>query len=350
MVRKDEVAENIKRFRYAAKITQKELADISGLSLPTIKNIESGKPGARLSTIMAIANALNIGVEAIVKPARRLRTISFRGLKYMRSREGVVAAVVTKLDNYNALEELLDNTMLPVYKELLKQESDPLKLAQTVRIKSGLSTTESVGDIIDVVTTLGIKMLSVSVETDRFIGLSVGESDGGPAIIINENSRFTFEQTVFAIACELAHILMNGNKKDNYIADIETERAKKFASYFLLPEDGLHSHWSRSGGLAWFDKVIKIKQIYGVASSVVIERISDTKTYPKLMEQFEQHFQTTDNKEPFKLEKILFIENRFTGLAVKAVKQKLIKPDNAAEILGITIDEMNKFSKQIEAV
>ncbi len=64
--------------------TQEELAERSGLSLPTIKNIEGGKPGMRKSTIDAIASALNIDVSVLSRPARRLRTQYWRRRFYCR--------------------------------------------------------------------------------------------------------------------------------------------------------------------------------------------------------------------------------------------------------------------------
>lgn len=41
-------------------LTQQELSDVSGVSLPTIKRLESGKSKAALRTIRKLAKALGI--------------------------------------------------------------------------------------------------------------------------------------------------------------------------------------------------------------------------------------------------------------------------------------------------
>jgi Zn-dependent peptidase ImmA (M78 family)/DNA-binding XRE family transcriptional regulator len=335
-----EVAENVKRLRYVDKLTQRELACRSGVSLPTIKNVEKGKPGTKIKTIEAIAKALGVSLENLLKPVRRLRTIRFRSCKYMRSREGVIAVIVNKLDRYNDLETLLDNYMPTKFKELSGNKSDPVTLAAKVREALGLSETEAISDIVYAMNLLGVKLLNVSVETGRFYGLSVGEADGGPAVIVNKNSQITFEQTVFAIAHELGHLLMHSNNKNVDTIWAEEDEADLFASHFLLPEAGFRYHWDRSEGLHWTDKVIKIKQIYAVHSKTILTRFGNSDTFKKLSKQFRDYFKITNKREPFKTERIIFTEERLTALVIQAVKRKIIPLETAVKILDFPAEDV----------
>ena len=64
----ERVAVNLRVFRAKAKLSQKELADKSGVCETTISFIENGKQGMiRMSTLQKIAEALGVGVEQLLE-------------------------------------------------------------------------------------------------------------------------------------------------------------------------------------------------------------------------------------------------------------------------------------------
>lgn len=64
------IGENIKRYRNKLRLTQKELAKKVGMDDPRISEIEHGKGNPTLSTLIAIADALETSVEKLVKQVR----------------------------------------------------------------------------------------------------------------------------------------------------------------------------------------------------------------------------------------------------------------------------------------
>ena len=57
--------------RTKAKLTQGDLAQLSGISQPHISNIEKGTWLPKLNTVMLIAEALGVDINALLPPRRR---------------------------------------------------------------------------------------------------------------------------------------------------------------------------------------------------------------------------------------------------------------------------------------
>ncbi|MDR2870882.1 MAG: helix-turn-helix domain-containing protein, partial [Deferribacteraceae bacterium] len=235
------ISENIKQQRYLRKLTQEELAALSGVALPTIKKVESGKTGVRSSTIEAIAAALAVDMATLLLPARRLHTIHFRTCRNMRSKEGIVAEIINKLDCYNALEKSTGQLLNPLYKQAFDLES-PKHTAAMCRQLAGMDDINPVADITLALTALGVKAFPICINTDKFFSLSVGEIDGGPAIIVNASPLVSYEQGAFSAIHELGHLILHNKQERSLTDDIiwaEEDEADSFASHFLLPERGL---------------------------------------------------------------------------------------------------------------
>ena len=60
---------NIKRLREDAGLSQKALADQSGVPRPTIAHLESGQANPTLSVVLKVAAALGVGVDHLVESA-----------------------------------------------------------------------------------------------------------------------------------------------------------------------------------------------------------------------------------------------------------------------------------------
>lgn len=60
------VGEHVRRARQKAEMTQKQLADLSGIRDSTISQIEKGRQGANLSTAELLADALGISIDELV--------------------------------------------------------------------------------------------------------------------------------------------------------------------------------------------------------------------------------------------------------------------------------------------
>ena len=62
-----EISNKIKGRRQLLGITQQDLADISGIGLRTIKQMEAGEANPSLSTLVCVLNVLGLEIEFKIK-------------------------------------------------------------------------------------------------------------------------------------------------------------------------------------------------------------------------------------------------------------------------------------------
>ncbi len=64
----DEIINTIKKRRTLLRITQEDLAQIAGISLRTLKAIESGKGNPTLRKLLKILEAIGMTLKAEIRP------------------------------------------------------------------------------------------------------------------------------------------------------------------------------------------------------------------------------------------------------------------------------------------
>ena len=55
-----------RKVRFAKNLTQQKVAEMAGVSLPTVLRLDNGKGDPKLSKVKAIANALGVKIDDIV--------------------------------------------------------------------------------------------------------------------------------------------------------------------------------------------------------------------------------------------------------------------------------------------
>lgn len=60
------IADNIKRYRYKANVTQRQLADAAGINLKYISHLENNKSVPGLDILSRIADALSVTLDALL--------------------------------------------------------------------------------------------------------------------------------------------------------------------------------------------------------------------------------------------------------------------------------------------
>ncbi len=78
------LADNLRRFRAAAGMTQEQAAEAAGLSRAAYRNLEGGKSEPRTSTLARLARALQVPLADLVAPAVVLTKVCFCSKKSMR--------------------------------------------------------------------------------------------------------------------------------------------------------------------------------------------------------------------------------------------------------------------------
>ncbi len=358
------IAQNLRRIRNAQKKTQKDVAQIAGISLPAYKKLENAQTQPRVSTLEKVANALEVRLQDLVIAVRKLNAVRFRSQKKMRTRENILADVSLWLDEYRFLESQL-NEKLPYKFEQLNgtlMEQDPIKRAKEAAGKArqflGLGEKEPIHDLCGLLESAGVKVYPIISASEGFFGLSVGIEDGGPAVIVNVWDRISVERWIFTAAHELGHLILHHdafNVNDDKEDRAQEEEANCFASHFLMPNTGFLKEWEDTYGLHPVKRVLKVKLIYRVSYKTVLKRLIEFgkadnniwkwfniayyKLYGRTIE-FKREPAGLRADEPSNLDNMEFLPERFNRLVRKALETEKISISKAAEILRISISQM----------
>ena len=354
------IAQNLQRLRSRAGLTQKAAADAAGVSLSAYRTFETGRRTPTGAQARALATALDAKVADLYAEIRLLTAVRFRSRKAMRKRAVVLAAVAEWIERYRAIEAL-EQDPLPVERfnrlRLVASETrhaGPEALAQAVRKEMGLDDGEPVRDVCGLLEAKGVRVLGLPLESDAFSGLSVAESDGGPAVAVNTADFMSEERRLFTAAHELAHLLLHLDAFDVMEMDEpkdDEKEADRFASAFLMPRASFYSEWDDARGLDIYDRVMKVKGVFGVSARSVVSRAAEGRSahdQKLLWATFNARRQAregdaTAKREPMPLPKgSAFVPDRLARLVRSAVEADRITVSRAAEILDLRIDDMRE--------
>lgn len=373
------LSHNLHRLRLAKGLSQDELAQAAGISRVAYVNIERQKTEPKAQTVRALAHALQVRIPDLLAEATVLKRVRFRSTRRLKGREQVLVEVGRRLQDFAQLEDLLDAHSTKDFCALRKVASRHRRhgtaaVASAIRQHFELSESEPVYDICGLLENEGVKVLSLNMATDAFLGLSVAEDDGGPAIVVNTWSRLPVEHWIFSAAHELGHLLLHlqAYQVEEHVHDREQEReADEFASHFLMPDAVFKREWADTIGLPLFDRVLKVKRVFRVSWRTVIYRVAqslpDANQRTHLWTQFVTAYRTYNSKvqlgldepagvsaqiyrglsdwhkagpEPAGMDRHDFQGDRLWRLVRQAVLQQDITMARGAEILGIGIKEM----------
>jgi len=376
------LSHNLLLLRRTRGWSQDRLAREAGISRLAYVNIERQLSEPRAQTVRALANALEVKVPDLLAPAFALKHVRFRSLKRLKGREQVLVDVGRKLRDFVELEQLLGEHQTTGFDELSKLATKEKRhgmphLASVVRKHFGLSDREPVHDICGLLEHAGVKVLSVSMATDAFLGLSVAQEDGGPAVVVNTWHRLPVEYWIFSAAHELGHLLLHLQAyhvdQQGHDSDEEHE-ADSFASHFLMPESVFRREWGDSIGLPLFDRVLKVKRVFRVSWRTVLYRLTESMPNAdqrkQLWRQFVTDYQSRNRKvqltmdgpdgvgvqvygalsqwhkvgpEPAAMDAHDFQGDRLWRLVRQATLARQISMSRAAEILGLELMDMRRL-------
>lgn len=380
MAEQDVLGENLRRLRQARKLSQGDLASRAGLSRVGYRNIETGTAVPKADTLARLAAALEVGLDDLVRPVEKLTAVRFRARKRMTTREAILADVARWLEGYAYVESLLDKRDTTRFDELartvarIRSKPRPIAAAAAIREGLGIKEKDSIRDICGLLEDNGIKVFAPVFPTDQFFGLSVGDADGGPAVVVNTWERITVERRIFTAAHELGHLLLHQSAYDvtrTEEPEAEEKEADLFASHFLMPDELFQQEWEEARGLSFVDAVLKVKGIFKVSWKSVVYRVASKHSdasvvwrsfYSQYSQQYGRSlsgvekpeglaadaFQPTPavrpGEEPDHLTPNAFKEDRLRRLVREALDKDQITLSRAAEILDVSTAEMRALA------
>ena len=370
------ISENLKRLRRVKKLSQDSLAEAAGISRGAYRKIESGQSEPKVKNLQAIALSLGVRIEDILAPVSELRAVRFRSSKRLRTREQILVDVGRWLRDFNELEDILGDKKdysLRKMKLQRKSKDKAINAAAQLRHIFGLDEEEPIRDICGLLESKGIKVCSLPVASNDFFGLSVDPSEGGPAVVVNTWERISVERWIFTAAHELGHLVLHPadyNISQEEEPEDHEQEANEFASAFLMPESIFEKEWKETCGMAFVDRVLKVKRIFRVSYKTVLYHLAQ-KYKGNIWKCFQQEYKLRYGKyllkqdepealaknsfkaslpeyrsagEPEHLSTHDFCQGRLLRLVRQAVEEAKISQTRAAEILGLSLGEMRKLT------
>ena len=370
------VSANVARLRLDRRQTQDGLAAKAGLSRLALGRIERGAVLPRASTLHALAKALGVPVSELVTLVHPLESVRFRAKAQVRSREQILAQVSKWLEAYAWLEaELGEQSDFRLDKATPAcGDAVPAAVAQAARQAVGLAPDAAMRDICGLLEAGGVKVLLLDTKRDSFFGLSVGQHDGGPAVVVNTWDRISVERWIFTAAHELGHLLLHPHeyrREATALPENAEREADQFASEFLMPEQAFAREWEATSGHSLLSRVLKVKHIFRVSYKTVLYRLVQSRretsnVWRSFQSQHRAHFGKMLPKadepqgigksefawswpragEPAGLTRHDFMEDRLHRLVRLAVERERISLGRAAEILGRDREDMRRLATE----
>lgn len=369
------IAKNIRRLMKVRGMSSKQLAQKADLGSSALSNLLNGKTLPQSMTLIKLAGALNVSVDQLLVSVPELHAIRFRTCAVLSAREKAAKEqlkvdVASWLKNFNELQNVLN---IPNVWDLTGTAfPDCTSAAQIIRRDYfHLDECEPVCDFVSQIEALGIKLWIRKFGFKRTFGLSVGESDGGPAIIVNNDPGISIERQIFTIAHELGHLLLHLDSYTSpedfkYDDEEEENEADRFAGELLLPLKGLSYQWTLKKGLSFVDRVLYIKHLYKVSYRTVLVRLQQmigtggVNLFIRFAVEYKEQYghDLKDHYEPPVCGKDEFVasadpealqrwdlqESHYRSLVRDAYERELISISKAGELLGKTISEMRKIT------
>jgi Zn-dependent peptidase ImmA (M78 family)/plasmid maintenance system antidote protein VapI len=248
------IGENIKRLKNERKISNRKLAEIIGVTHPTIGNYLEGKQIIDSEKLLAIANFFGVSFDYFFNKDHLEINLMFRADKPSEQMNDVdINQLKTKIEDYLKVVDLEGINFVPQTYNLNvkgsklteKDDKNIEKVANEIRRLFGIENTIP-ENYYSVLEDFGIHVIASSFKNSNFFGASSYSEKYGSFILVNSNDDIPEERQLFSLFHELGHLLFNRNEykspKSNPLyahgqSDLNEKIANKFAGYFLLPRD-----------------------------------------------------------------------------------------------------------------
>ena len=320
------------------------------VSKQTISKYESGKMLPNSTNLIALANALNVRPDYLLRPFTvSLDKIEFRKKSKMSVKEenSIKERIRDKIERYIEIEEILgidSNFTNPISNNGVIAPSDIYRIAAEVRAAWQLGQ-DGIPYVIEMLEEHCIKVIEMDAP-DTFDGLSGIVGEHKPIIVLNKN--FPVERKRFTAMHELGHLLLDF---DESLSQKDIERfCNLFANEMLISQDVFKKLLGASRHDISLNELRAIQSNFGIS---VEAQMFKAKQLDIISDSRYKYFCISKNQNPaFKeqVEKSTYHEEkstRFVSLVYRALASELITYSKASVLLNESIDVVRE---QLELV
>jgi len=325
------------------------------VSAQAIGKYERGEmmPGSRV--LMALADALGVSESYLAgQSGIELEQVEFRKKQLTSRKEEahVEAAAIDLLERYLEIEEILQvasrswdrprEGRFPI-REVADGESAALRLREYWELGTNPIPVPGLAEMLE---EAGIKVVSLNLPAN-VSGLTcwVRRKNRDPVPVIVINGNHTGERQRFTLCHELGHMVMEPGE------DVDEERAcDRFAGAFLMPADFVWTEIGKHRSNLSLGELFSLKELCGVSVQVIAYRLKDlgiigTSAHRALYQSFARRgWLKPPYPEPLPLPQEE--PSRFRRLCFWALSEEAISEPKAAELLGMTVRELNQAMEE----
>jgi Zn-dependent peptidase ImmA (M78 family)/DNA-binding XRE family transcriptional regulator len=354
------IGKRLKLARAAAGLSLRDLAlrIDNRVSAQQIGKYERDEDVPGSAVLISLSHALGVSVDYLVGDQDMvLDGVEFRKKQITSKKEQsqIQAQALHLIERYLMVEEILhlpsarwDKPREAPYPVRDIGEAD--SAAQYLREQWNLGI-DPIPNLVELLEERGIKVLVVDSE-ENIDGLAaqVRRSRGEPVPIIVIRRGVHGERQRFSLAHELGHIVMDVQGDDKF----REKAAHRFAGAFLMPAEALWANVGRNRSSISWGELFALKKLYGASVQAIAYRCKDLGIFPlvlsqKLFREFSRlGFRSAPNYEPEQLAEE--VPGRFERLCYRALAEGAISEPKTAELLNITVHELNRRMEEPAAV
>lgn len=353
------IGEKLKIARAAAGLSLRDLAARMGgrVTAQAIGKYERDEDMPSSGVLIALARALDVREEYLLSDDEIvLEGVDFRKAPKASSREEAVlqAKTIHLLERYIAVEDLLNLRSVdwqqprgaPYPVTDLRDAED---VARSVREEWGLGH-DPIPKLAELLEERGIKILSLDLDHIDGLAAKVRRKDRRDARVIVIKKSTWSERKRFNLAHELGHMVMTVDQKVD-----EEKAAHRFAGAFLIPADSLRAEVGASRSTISLGELVVLKERFGASIQAIVYRCKDLgiikqSEFSRQFQVFtERGWRTAPFEEPGSMNSILEEPRRFERLCYRALAENVISEAKTAELLGISVRELDCRLDQMAA-
>lgn len=364
------IGRRIRELRRRQNMTQAELAEKVSIRTGPLNTLENGHHLPSLPVLCRLAKVLGVDVNLLLEggeeryvvretqeayggtECRTEPTFSARASDYAASRARIIRFNPDKTELPDATVHTLDGVLsaflaLEDICGVQKQAAIPLTLKLpatesglqrfTVRVRGLLGIGDAViFDYLELLENAGLRIIFMPLpEAAESVSCYDQQSKNAFLVI---STGITVERQIFRLCYELGRIYlfnggMSGKRK---IGGLDAEHAaRRFAAYFLMPEEAVSTSVRQTGVEAsrWtWEMLLRLKHRFGVSAEAFLYRLGELELISpallKLMKsRIYEHYASAGNTEPDASRRQLTPNGRLGDLLLCAEQRKVATPE-----------------------
>lgn len=349
-------AKRLMQARLKAKLSMEKLSEkMDGIvTKQAISKYEKAMMMPSSTILIAMAEALNVDLDYFFRPFTfdlDQFKVSFRKKSdtTVGDQKALEVQIQDELERYLEIEEILGfqhdgnlvKELIPTHP--LSNRHDMIECAKSVRKVWKLGNAP-IANCQELLEAHGIKVL-LTAAPNNFWGVSGMVNDKTPVIVLNSNDPHIEHRRLTAFH-ELCHLLYNSYFAEELTAHEKENLCNSFANEMLLPSETLIKHFSGKSKIA-IAELVSLSINYGISIDAIVYKLKDLeiigeKRYRGFCIQkstrpdFKKYIEDSRYKEE--------TTTRFQAMVYSALAQQLISTSKAASLLGVSINNIRKYS------